>query len=64
MEDLSSQPDQSVPQASRDEASVQGVYKFWGNPRVKASAILASNSHFEFREDQKINYPTVLQNYS
>ena len=44
VEDLSSQPEQSVPQASRDEASVQGVYKFWGNPRVKASAILAAHT--------------------
>ena len=44
VEDLSSQPEQSVPQASRDEAAVQGVYKFWGNPRIKTSAILAAHT--------------------
>ena len=44
VEDLSSQPEQSVPQASRDGAAVQGVYKFWGNPHIKASAILAAHT--------------------
>ncbi|MEM7593558.1 MAG: transposase [Cyanobacteria bacterium P01_A01_bin.83] len=44
VEDLSSQPEQSVPEASRDGAAVQGVYKFWGNPRIKASAILAAHT--------------------
>ena len=34
VEDLSSQPNSSVPQASRDEAAAQGVYEFWGNPRT------------------------------
>ena len=40
VEDLSAQPNESVPQAGRDNAAVQGMYELWSNPRVKSGAIL------------------------
>jgi hypothetical protein len=44
VEDLSQQPNESVPQAARDAAAVQGVYEFWGNRRIKASAIIGAHA--------------------
>ncbi|MCP6760169.1 MAG: IS4 family transposase [Fischerella sp. CENA71] len=44
VEDLSAQPNESVTQASRDAAAVQGVYEFWANPRIKAEAIISSHA--------------------
>ena len=41
VEDLVAQPNESVPQASRDEAAVQGVYEFWDNARVNDREILS-----------------------
>lgn len=43
VEDLSARPGKSIPQASRDEAAMQGMYDFWSNPRVKAEAILSGH---------------------
>ena len=34
VEDLMTRPHENVPQASRDEAAVQGVYGLWDNQRV------------------------------
>ena len=34
VEDLAAQPNESVPQASRDNAAMQGTYEFWGNVTV------------------------------
>jgi hypothetical protein len=44
VEDLSQQPNESVPQAARDLAAVQGVYEFWGNRRIKSSAIIGAHA--------------------
>ncbi|MGJ5676893.1 MAG: IS4 family transposase, partial [Nostochopsis sp.] len=44
VEDLSAQLNESVTQASRDAAAVQGVYEFWANPRIKAEAIISSHA--------------------
>jgi hypothetical protein len=43
VEDLVAQPSQSVPQVSRDEAAVQGVYGFWDNERVSDREILSAH---------------------
>ena len=43
VEDLSSQPNKSVPQASRDQAALQGLYDFWSNPRISAKDILSGH---------------------
>jgi len=45
VEDLSSHPSSSVPQAIRDPAALQGLYDFWANPRIKARDILAGHQH-------------------
>ncbi|MFB2971823.1 transposase DNA-binding-containing protein, partial [Aerosakkonema sp. BLCC-F183] len=44
VEDLASSPEESIPQASRDAAAVQGAYDFFDNPRIKASDILAAHT--------------------
>jgi len=44
VEDLVAQPNETVPQASRDTAAMQGIYEFWANPRIKASEILAAHT--------------------
>ncbi|MEP0874196.1 hypothetical protein NDA01_31365 [Trichocoleus desertorum AS-A10] len=41
VEDLVARPNESVPQASRDESAVQGVYEFWDNARVSDREILS-----------------------
>ncbi len=38
VEDLVAQPNESVPQASRDNAAMQGTYEFWANRRIEASS--------------------------
>ncbi len=43
VKDLSAGVGKSIPQASRDEAAMQGMYDFWANRRVKAEAILAGH---------------------
>jgi len=40
VEDLAASPESSVPLASRDRTALQGMYDFWGNPRIKAASIL------------------------
>ncbi len=42
--DLAAQPNESVPQASRDNAAMQGTYEFWGNRRIEASQIIAAHT--------------------
>ncbi|MBD2438784.1 IS4 family transposase [Nostoc sp. FACHB-110] len=44
VEDLAMQPNESVPQASRDAAAMQGIYEFWANPRIKAAEILSAHT--------------------
>lgn len=44
VEDLAACPEESIPQASRDAAAVQGAYDFFDNPRIKASDILAAHT--------------------
>lgn len=39
VEDLASQPNASVPQASGDLAATQAAYEFWSSPRIQAQAI-------------------------
>lgn len=40
VEDLASQPESSVPQASEDWASTKGAYRFWDNDKVKPDLII------------------------
>ncbi|MBO3460480.1 transposase [Aetokthonos hydrillicola Thurmond2011] len=35
VEDLSVQPNESIPLAGRDPAAVQAIYEFWANRRIK-----------------------------
>lgn len=42
VEDLAMQPNESVPQASRDTAAMQGIYEFWANPRIRGSVTEAA----------------------
>ena len=44
VEDLVAQPNESVPQASRDNAAMQGIYEFWGNRRIEASSIIEAHT--------------------
>lgn len=36
VEDLVAQPSESVPQASRDNAAMQGIYDFWLNRQINS----------------------------
>ena len=58
VEDLVAQPNQSVPQASRDEAAVQGVYEFWDNARVSDREILGP--HQRRTVERTAGHETVL----
>nr|WP_290225260.1 transposase [Trichocoleus desertorum] len=58
VEDLVAQPNESVPQASRDEAAVQGVYEFWDNARVSDREILSP--HQRRTVERAAGYETVL----
>ena len=40
VEDLASQPESSVPQASGDWASTKGAYRFWDNDKVDPASII------------------------
>lgn len=40
VEDLASQPESSVPQASEDWASTKGAYRFWDNDKVNPDSII------------------------
>ena len=44
VEDLAAQPNESVPQASRDNAAMQGMYEFWANRRIEAAGIIAAHT--------------------
>ena len=44
VEDLAAQPNESVPQASRDNAAMQGIYEFWANRREVAAGIIAAHT--------------------
>ncbi|MBD3885013.1 IS4 family transposase, partial [Phormidium tenue FACHB-886] len=43
IEDIASAPNASIPQASRDNGAMQGIYEFWSNPRIDADAILSGH---------------------
>ncbi|MBW4490646.1 MAG: hypothetical protein KME12_22970, partial [Trichocoleus desertorum ATA4-8-CV12] len=58
VEDLVAQPNESVPQASRDEAAVQGVYGLWDNARVSDQEILSS--HQRRTVERTAGYQAVL----
>ncbi len=44
VEDLAQQPNESVPQASRDTAAMQATYEFWANRRIEASSIIEAHT--------------------
>ena len=44
VEDLAQQPNESVPQASRDTAAMEATYEFWANRRIKASEIIEAHT--------------------
>ncbi|WP_346294410.1 IS4/Tn5 family transposase DNA-binding protein [Sphaerothrix gracilis] len=58
VEDLISQPSKSVPQASRDNAAMQGMYEFWSNRRIEPSSILSGHSRRTVERCQE--HSTVL----
>jgi len=55
---LGEQPAGSVPQAAGSVVESQGIYRFWANPMVKASAIL--NSHGDGVRSRAREHQTVL----
>ncbi len=59
VEDLIAQPNVSVPQASRDNAALQGMYEFWANRRIPPKTIL--DSHTRRTVERCSEYPTVLE---
>ncbi len=44
VEDLAAQPNESIPQASRDTAATQATYEFWANKRIEASSIIEAHT--------------------
>ncbi len=58
VEDLSTQPNASAPQASRDQAALQGLYDFWSNPRISAKDILSG--HQKSTLERIAQHQTVL----
>ena len=44
VEDLAQQPNESIPQASRDTAAMQATYEFWANRRIEASSIIEAHT--------------------
>lgn len=40
---LAERPNESVPQAAQTDSESQSIYRFWSNPQVQASQILASH---------------------
>ena len=44
VEDLVAQPNASVPQASRDNAAMQGMYDLWSNRRIPPGDILSGHT--------------------
>ena len=44
VEDLAQQPNESVPQASRDTAAMEATYEFWANRRIKATEIISAHT--------------------
>ena len=58
VEDLIAQPHASVLQASRDDAAVQGLYKFWSNRRITPAAILSG--HIDQTVERCLEHSTVL----
>ncbi|MBD3885959.1 IS4 family transposase, partial [Phormidium tenue FACHB-886] len=43
IEDIASAPNASIPQVSRDNGAMQGIYEFWANRRIDADAILSGH---------------------
>ena len=59
--DLVEQPNESVPQASRDNAAMQGMYEFWANRRIKASEIIEAHTIATIERIQKYERILVIQ---
>ena len=58
VEDLIAQPNASVPQASRDNAAMQGMYEMWANRRIEPLSILTG--HTARTVERCLEHPTVL----
>ncbi len=58
VEDLSAQPESSVPQACGDWASIKGTYEFWKNGKVKPDAI--NQAHKQSTVERLSGHDTVL----
>jgi hypothetical protein len=58
VEDLVAQPNESVPQASRDEAAVQGVYGLWDYAQVSDRQIFSP--HQRRTVERTAGHQTVL----
>ena len=58
VEDLIAQPNVSVPQASRDNAAMQGIYEMWANRRIEPLSILSG--HTARTVERCLEHPTVL----
>ena len=61
VEDLVEQPNESVPQASRDNAAMQGMYEFWANRRIKVSEIIEAHTVATIERIQKYERILVIQ---
>jgi len=58
VEDLASQPESSVPQASGDWASTKGAYRFWDNHKVSSDAII--KAHEQSTMERLASHDTVI----
>ncbi len=61
VEDLVEQPNESVTQASRDNAAMQGMYEFWANRRIKVSEIIEAHTAATIERIQKYDRILVIQ---
>ncbi len=59
--DLVEQPNESVTQASRDNAAMQGMYEFWANRRIKVSEIIEAHTAATIERIQKYDRILVIQ---
>ena len=61
VEDLTAQPNESVPQASRNNAAMQGMYEFWANRRIKAEEIIKAHTMATLERIQEYSRILIIQ---
>lgn len=64
VEDLSARPGASVPEASRDQAALQGTYDFWANRRVEVDDILGGHQKSVVERSRRYERILAIQDTS